>query len=73
MTPAPRRARPRYRIVVTEIRDGQHATIMDETANGFIAAAASFHRGEMEVALGEGGPHNLIAHIALFIKNHYDA
>jgi len=27
----------------------------------------------MDIALGEGGPHNLIAHIALFIKNQYNA
>jgi hypothetical protein len=63
--------RPRYRVVVTEIRDNQKTTIVDATANGFIAAAASTHKGEMDIALGEGGPHNLIAHIALFITNQY--
>jgi hypothetical protein len=64
--------RPRYRVVVTEIRDGQHTTVMDETARGFIAAAASIHKGEMDIALSDGGPHNLIAHIALFITNQYN-
>jgi hypothetical protein len=52
---------------VTEIRDGHHTTVMDETARGFIAAAASIHKGEMDIALGDGGPQELIAHIALFI------
>jgi hypothetical protein len=63
--------RPRYRVVVTEIRDGQQTTIMDQTATGFIAAAST-HKGEMDIALGDGGPHNLIAHIALFITNQYN-
>ncbi len=35
--------RPRYRVVVAEIRDGHQSTVIDETANGFIAAAASIN------------------------------
>jgi hypothetical protein len=71
----PTRARraPRYRIVVHELRDGHQTTIMDATASGFIAAAASIHNGEMDIALGDGGNHELKAHIALFIADQYDA
>ncbi len=69
----PTRHAPRYRIVVHEIRDARQTTIMDATASGFIAAAASIQHGEMDVALSDGGPHDLKAHIALFITNHYRA
>jgi hypothetical protein len=66
-------SRVRYHIVVTEIRDGRHTIVMDETARGFIAAAASIQNGEMDIALADGGPQPLIAHIALFITNQYRA
>jgi hypothetical protein len=69
----PTRRPPRYRLVVHEIRDGRQTTIMDATASGFIAAAAGIQHGEMDVVLGDGGPHDLKAHIALFITNHYRA
>ena len=44
---------------------------MHATAAGFIAAAASITDGEMEIALGDGGPHALKQHIALFIAGQY--
>lgn len=69
----PTRRAPRYRIVVNEIRDGRQTTIMDATASGFIAAAASIHHSEMDLALADGGPHDLKAHIALFISNQHPA
>lgn len=69
----PTRRPPRYRLVVHEIRDGRQTRIMDATASGFIAAAASTQHGEMDVALSDGRPHDLKAHIALFITNHYRA
>ncbi|MCA1678263.1 MAG: hypothetical protein LC777_04580 [Actinobacteria bacterium] len=69
----PTRRAPRYRVVVHEIRDGRQTTIMDATASGFIAAAANIQHGEMDVALTDGGPHDLKAHIALFISNQYRA
>jgi hypothetical protein len=69
----PTRRTPRYRVVVHEIRDGCQTRIMDATASGFIAAAASIEHGEMDIALGDGGPHDLKAHIALFIGNQYRA
>ena len=40
---------------------------MDATATGFIAAAASITNGEMDIALGDGGPHDHEQHIGLFI------
>lgn len=65
---------PRYRVVVYELDDTDRQTaIMDATASGFIAAAASIHHGEMDIALGDGGPHALKQHIALFISDHYHA
>ena len=69
----PTRRAPRYRVVVREIRDGRQTTIMDATASGFIAAAASIQHSEMDTALADGGPHDLKAHIALFISNQYRA
>jgi len=73
MTDRPHRGRPpRYRVVVHELRDGRQTTIMDASANGFIAAAASIRDGEMQVALGDGGDYELKAHIALFIAGQYD-
>ncbi|MBA3852631.1 MAG: hypothetical protein H0X59_09745 [Chloroflexi bacterium] len=69
----PTRRAPRYRVVVHEIHDGRQTTIMDATASGFIAAAASIQHGEMDVALADGGPHELKAHITLFITNHHRA
>lgn len=64
---------PRYRVVVQELRDGRRTTVMDATAGGFIAAAASIRDGEMDIALSDGGADGLKAHIALFIAGHYDA
>jgi hypothetical protein len=63
---------PRYRVVVYELDNADRQTkIMDATATGFIAAAASIRHGEMDVALGDGGAHELKAHIALFISAQY--
>ena len=62
----------RYELVVHRIDgDGRRTKIMDATAAGFIAAAASITHGEMEIALGDGGPHGLKQHIALFIAGQY--
>lgn len=64
---------PRYRVVVYEL-DGDHRTkIMDTTASGFIAAAASIDNGEMDITLGDGSTHDLQQHIALFINSRYRA
>jgi hypothetical protein len=73
MTPPPPRRPIRYRIVVYELDNDQQTTVMDATATGFIAAAASIHNGEMDVALGDGGPHALTQHIGLFIAGQYPA
>lgn len=63
----------RYRVVVYELDNDHQTTIMDETATGFIAAAANIHNGEMDVALGDGGPNKLKTHIGLFIAGQYPA
>ena len=63
---------PRYRVVVHELHDGRQTTVMDATAAGFIAAAASIRDGEMDIALSDGGADGLKAHIALFIAGQYD-
>jgi hypothetical protein len=70
MTPQPG---IRYRVIVYELDNDRQTTVMDATATGFIAAAASIRNGEMDVALGDGGPHNLIQHIGLFIAGQYPA
>jgi hypothetical protein len=64
---------PRYRVIVHELRDGRQTTVMDATAAGFIAAAATIRNGKMDIALGDGGSPDLKAHIALFIAGQYDA
>lgn len=70
----PRPGASRYRVVVYELdHDDRQTKIMDTTASGFIAAAASIHNGEMDIALGDGGTHNLKQHIALFIAGQHRA
>jgi hypothetical protein len=71
-SPPPAGQAPRYRVVVYEIDGDRETTVMDATASGFIAAAASIRHGEMDIALGDGGNHDLKAHIALFIAGQYD-
>lgn len=62
----------RYELVVHQIDDnGRRTKIMHARAAGFIAAAASITDGEMQIALGDGGPHALKQHIALFIAGQY--
>jgi hypothetical protein len=73
MTPPPTGCGIRYRVVVYELDNDRQTTVMDATAPGFIAAAASIRNGEMDVALGDGGPHTLIQHIGLFIAGQYPA
>jgi len=72
MTPPPA-GDLRYRVVVYEIDHDRRTKIMDATANGFIAAAATIHNGEMDITLGDGGPHDLQQHIALTITNEHRA
>lgn len=71
--PTARRYTTRYRVVVYEIGRDRNTKIMDETATGFIAAAATIRHGEMNVALGDGGPEDLKQHIGLFIAGQYPA
>lgn len=73
MTPQPTGPKIRYRVVVYELDNDRETTVMDETATGFIAATASIRNGEMDVALGDGGPHALLQHIGLFIAGQYPA
>jgi hypothetical protein len=74
MTPPPKRRTPRYRVIVYELDNNDRQTkIMATTANGFIAAAASIQDGEIDIVLGDGGPHNLQQHIALFLADQYPA
>ena len=55
-----------------ETHDGHTTTIMDETATAFIAATANPTRtGELDIALGEGGPRPQINDIAHLITNQY--
>ncbi len=64
----------RYRILVHEIHDGHSTTVMDETATAFLAAAANpTDTGELDIALGEGGPRRLINDLAEFITSQYPA
>ncbi len=64
----------RYRILVSEIHDGHTVTVMDETANAFIAATAiPTSTGELDIALGEGGPRSQINEIAHLITSQYPA
>jgi hypothetical protein len=70
----PRSRAQRYRVVVYELDNTDRQTkIMDATATGFIAAAASIRHGEMDIALADGGPHALQQHIALFLAGQYPA
>lgn len=69
----PRRRAPGYRVVVYELDGDRKTKVMDATASGFIAAAASIHNGEMDIALGDGGPDALKQHIGLFIASQYPA
>ncbi len=69
MSPQPRT--PRYRVTVHELHGDHQTKIMDATASGFIAATASIQDGEMDITLGDGGAHELKAHIALFISRQY--
>jgi hypothetical protein len=47
---------------------------MDETANAFIAATAiPTPTGELDIALGEGGPRSQINEIAHLITSQYPA
>ncbi|MCA1677596.1 MAG: hypothetical protein LC777_00935 [Actinobacteria bacterium] len=72
MSAAPPGARsPGYRVVVYELNRDRQTKVMDATAAGFIAAAASIDNGQMDIALADGGPHGLQQHLALFIANHY--
>jgi hypothetical protein len=73
MTPPPTGRATRYQVVVYELDNDRKTTIMDATATGFIAAAASITNGEMDIALGDGGPHDLKQHIGLFIAGQYPA
>lgn len=68
--PRPGRA-PRYRVVVYELDHDRQTIAMDATADGFIAAAATIHNGEMDITLADGGSHDLQAHIALFIATQH--
>jgi hypothetical protein len=64
----------RYRILVQEILDGHSTTVMDETATAFLAAAGNpTPTGELDIALGEGGPRRLINDLAEFITSQYPA
>ncbi len=64
----------RYRILVREIHDGHSTTVMDETATAFIAATVNpTQTGELDIALGEGGPRRLINDLAEFIASQYPA
>lgn len=72
MTNPPRTGRaPRYHVIVHELDHDHQTKIMDATASGFIAAAATIHNGEMDIALADGGPHDLQQHIALFLASQY--
>ncbi|MDQ6804614.1 MAG: hypothetical protein M3065_06535 [Actinomycetota bacterium] len=62
---------PRYRVVVYQLDNDRNTKIMDATASGFIAAAASIRHSELDIALSDGGAHELKAHIALFISGQY--
>ena len=64
---------PRYRVVVYELHDNTTTTtkIVDATANGFIAAIGSIQNGIIDGELGDGGPHDLQQHLALFINSQY--
>ncbi len=60
----------RYPILVREIHDGHTVTIMDETANAFIAATATpTPTGELDIALGEGGPRSQVNEIAHLVTS----
>jgi hypothetical protein len=62
----------RYRILVRETHDGRTSTVMDETATAFIAATANpTPTGELDIALGEGGPRPQINEIADLITSQY--
>jgi hypothetical protein len=64
----------RYRILVHEIDDSHTVTIMDETANAFIAATAiPTPTGELDIALGEGGPRSQVNEIAHLVTSQYPA
>jgi hypothetical protein len=65
--------RVRYQVVVYELDHDRKTKVMDATATAFIAAAASIRNGEMDLALGDGGPPTLIQHIGLFIAGQYPA
>jgi hypothetical protein len=71
----PRQGRaPRYRMVVYELdHDNRQSTVMDATASGFIAAAATIHDGVMDAQLADGGPRHLQQHIAILIAREYRA
>jgi len=64
---------PRYRVVVYELDYDTQAKVMDATADGFIAAAASFDHSDISIALGDGGSRHLQQHIAQLISNQYRA
>jgi hypothetical protein len=57
----------RFRVVVYQLDNARQTKVMDATASGYIAAAATICDGEMDIALADGGPHNLQQQIALFI------
>jgi hypothetical protein len=71
MTPQPGRRAPRYRVVVYELDNDHQTKVMDATATGYIAAAATIRHGKMDIALANGGPRNLQEHVALFIAGQY--
>lgn len=71
MTPRPTSRARRYRVVVYELNNDHQTKVMDATATGCIAAAATIRHGEMDIALADGGPRNLQEHIALFIASQY--
>lgn len=72
MTPQTTGPATRYRVVVYQLENNHQTKIMDATASGYIAAAATIRNGEMDIALADGGPHSLQQHIALFIAGQHD-
>ena len=71
MTPRPTSRARRYRVVVYELDNDHQTKVMDATATGYIAAAATIRHGEMDIALADGGPRNLQEHIALFVARQH--
>ena len=69
MTPA-RHPHARYRVVVTELIDGQPWVVMDATGAGFHAAVANLRRDRLVGEHGAAGDPHLLEHIAELIAAH---